>query len=408
MRFLGLKTRVWTILLVLVCFVNVSQARFLEGSLAHKRPRSRVSSPPSATLGTKFIDAGKLGKHGYAFNFSERNGILYTAQGGHIDTPHLRKIADWTAYLASRIQRSILNNESGFSYKMWEPSRYFVNWTYPDNWSTLPTAEKEEAARDIAIALGQHLAFTAATWHEILTWHGYRGIGVWPEFQSAFSWEDNYSNLLGCHIAHAALSNPDLKYAEAVTKEIRALVDSLGGQSKHVSHQASAAMRGIWFKGDLMFLKIYKRHFDIGLTDGHITPWIVTSLPALGLLTTSPASVPLPDMGALDRYGFEFNLEIEPREFEKNKILRIVYPDRKTAQKRINPEIHFPRIMDAIIKDATKRYGSDVQQPYCAENPSPVSGLALNLTPKNTSGTFSHFYWDTLSADNYSPLSDVQ
>ena len=408
MRFSWLKTWVWTSLFILVCSVSVSHARFLEGSLARKKPRSRMSSPPSATLGTKFMGADKLGKHGYTFNFSEKNGIIYTARGGHIDTPHLRKIADWTAYLASRIQESIGNNESGFSFRMWEPSRHFVTWTYPESWSTLPEAEKEEATRDIAIALGQHLAFTAATWHEILTWHGYRGIGVWPEFQSAFTWEDNYSNLLGCHIAGAALSNPDLKYSEAVTQEIRALVDSLGGQSKRVSRQASAAMRGVWYKGDVMFLKIYKRHFDIGLTDGQITPWIVTSRADLGSSTALPASVPLPDMTPLHRYGFEFNLEIEPREFEKNKILRIVYPDRKTAQNRINPDLHFKLIMDAIIKSAIERYGSEVQQPYCAENPSPDSSVTLDLAHNDTSRTRNQSYWDTLSAGTYSLLDDMQ
>ncbi len=403
-----LKLWVWTSLFIAIGSVNVSQARFLEGKLRHKEPRSRLSSPPSATLGTHFRSASTLGKHGYTFNWSEKNGIIYTAQGGHIDTPHVRKVADWTAYLAGRVQESLLNHEPGFTFRMWEPSRHYVTWTYPDNWSSLTRAEKEEATREMAIAMGQHLAFTAATWHEILTWHGYRGIGVWPEFQSAFSWEDNYSNLLGCHIAGAALSDPDLEYSRAVTLELKALVQSLGGQSKRVSRQASAAMRGTWFSGDVIFLKIYKRHFDIGLTDGYITPWIVTCLSDFGLSTAAPASIPLPNMEPLNRYGFEFNLEIEPREFEKNKILRIVYPDRKTAKKRINPELHFKPIMDAIIKAAAKRYGSDVRQPYCAEYPSPISNVTLDMTHGATSSTRNHSYWDHMNASNASLLNDVQ
>jgi len=407
MSFSWLKTWAFTGLLFVVCSVNVSQARFLEGSLKNKEPRSRLSSPPCATLGTHFINAAKLGKHGYTFNLSEKNGILYTAQGGHIDTPHLRKVSDWTAYLASRIQESIQKNDTDFSFRMWEPSRHYVTLTYPEHWSTLPPAEKEEATRDIAIALGQHLAFTAATWHEILTWHGYRGIGIWPEFQSAFSWEDNYSNLLGCHIAGAALSDPDLTYSEAVTKEIEALVHSLGGQSKSVSRQASSAMRGTWFEGDLMFLKIYKRHFDVGLTDGYITPWIITALSSFELSTAMPASIPLPNMEPLNRHGFEYTLEIEPHEFEKNKILSIVYPDRKTAKKRINPDIHFKLIMDAIIAGATKRYGSGVQQAYCAGNPAPVSHVTLDLAHKAPK-TSNHSYWETLSAGNYKSMDDVQ
>ena len=402
------KSWIWASLFIAVGSINVSHGRFLEGKLRHKEPRSRLSSPPSATMGTHFRSAFKLGKHGYSFNFSEKNGILYTSRGGHIDTPHVRKIADWTAYLAGRVQEAILDGKPGFDYKMWEPSRYYVTWTYPGNWSTLPRMEREEAARDIAIALGQHLAFTAATWHEILTWHGYRGIGVWPEFQSAFTWEDNYSNLLGCHIAGAALSDPDLKYSEAVTKELDALIDSLGGQSKRVSHQASAAMRGTWYKGDVVFLQIFKRHFDIGLTDGYVTPWVVTNGAKFGLDAAPPASLPLPNMKVLERYGFEFNLEIEPREFEKNKILRIVYPDRKTPKKRINPAIHFEPIMDAIIKSAVARYGPGVQQAYSAKNPDPVSFVTLDLTSRATSEPRSHSYWETVSVSNYASLDGVQ
>jgi hypothetical protein len=158
----------------------------------------------------------------------------------------------------------------------------------------------------------------------------------------------------------------------------------------------------------VIFLKIYKRHFDIGLKDGYITPWIVTCLSDFALSTAAPASIPLPNMEPLDRYGFEFDLEIEPREFEKNKILRIVYPDRKTAKKRINPDRHFKPIMDAIIKAATARYGSDVQRPYSAENPSPVANVTLDMTHRAASRTRNHSYWDNMSAKNTASLNDVQ
>lgn len=398
----------WIGLVTVVCFMNVSQARFLEGHLRHKQPRSRLASPPTATIGTHFKSAFKLGKHGYTRNFSEQNGIIYTAQGGHIDIAHLRKLADWTAYLASQVQESLQNEESRFTYKMWEPSRHYVTWSYPDNWASLPPAEKEEAIHAIAIAVGQHLAYTASTWHEILTWHGYRGIGVWPEFQSSFSWEDNYSNLLGCHIAGAALCDPDLKYSDAVTREIKVMIKILGGQTKRVAHKASAAVRGTWFSGDLIFLKSFKRHFDIGLTNGYVTPWIVTCGAEFGLATAQPASIPVPNMEPLYRHGFDFTLEIEPREFEKNEILRIVYPNKKTAKKRITPELHFKLIMDAIIKDATRRYGPGVQQPYGPKNPAPVSYVTLDLALGESIQKSNHSYWETLSAGNYKAMDSVQ
>ena len=157
----------------------------------------------------------------------------------------------------------------------------------------------------------------------------------------------------------------------------------------------------------MIFLKIFRRHFDVGLTDGYITPWIVTCLSDFGLSTAAPASIPLPSMEPLKRHGFTFKLEIEPREFEKNKILRIVYPDKKTAKKRINPAIHFRPIMAAIVKAATKRYGADVQEPYCAANPQPVTTVTLDLT-QDKFITRNHSYWETMSAGDFPLLDTVQ
>jgi hypothetical protein len=60
-------------------------------------------------------------------------------------------------------------------------------------------------ARDVAIELGQYLAFLGGTWHEIVTWFGHNNSGLISEFPSAFSWEDTFLNLLGTHVASVAL-----------------------------------------------------------------------------------------------------------------------------------------------------------------------------------------------------------
>lgn len=57
-------------------------------------------------------------------------------------------------------------------------------------------------------------------------------------------------------------------------------------------------------------------------------------------------------------------LEIEPREWEKDRILRTVYPDKK---KRLEPARHFACIMDYIKDDAVKKYGPDVTLYYSAK-----------------------------------------
>ena len=54
-------------------------------------------------------------------------------------------------------------------------------------------------------------------WHEIATWFGYKMTGFYPEFGSAFSWEDMYSNLLGCHVGYLALYDNEHSFDRAVT-----------------------------------------------------------------------------------------------------------------------------------------------------------------------------------------------
>ena len=53
--------------------------------------------------------------------------------------------------------------------------------------------------------MGPYMAYTMVTWHEILTWFGYKSVGIVPEYHSSFSWEDTYSNLLGTVLAARAL-----------------------------------------------------------------------------------------------------------------------------------------------------------------------------------------------------------
>ena len=120
-------------------------------------------------------------------------------------------------------------------------------------------------------------------------------------------------------------------------------------------------MKGRWFSGGLLFVDTKRRNFDIGLQDGFVTPWIV---PALSVCRGEKArSYPIPNPDFLCEYEFYLKFEIEPREWEKGKILRIVYPDVKERRQRLEPAIHFALIMDYIKKDAAGRYGRQVGTP---------------------------------------------
>ncbi len=323
------------------------------------KPRGRIASYAGPTSGTNFIGED-LGLHSYKFNSSERNGIVYTNKAGHIDIGHSRKVADWTAFLASKTFKNLMKNKTKFSFKLKEPSLYFVKLTYPENWEELP--KKEHIAYDISIKLGQYLAYTAATWHEILTWVGYKSTGFLPEFSSAFSWEDSFSNLLGAYLAAKALQDNEHEYNEAMTIVLSQELEKLGIQSREVAKLASESIRGKWFSGNSLFVNIKKRNLDIGIDDGYVTPTIISNVCTFE--SARPQPYPVPNLDFLSEYGFSVKLEIEPRVWESKKILEIVYPYRNG--KRIQPSIHFAAIMDFIQKQA-KEFGYDTTIPFYSD-----------------------------------------
>jgi hypothetical protein len=88
---------------------------------------------------------------------------------------------------------------------------------------------------------------------------------------------------------------------------------------------------------------------------GYATPILVPNVP--GCPGAQPVPYPAPTLRALSDYGFSAVVEIEPHEWEKNRILRIVYPDQRG--RRIRPDEHFAAIMLDIRQEAAARYGPE-------------------------------------------------
>lgn len=320
-------------------------------------PKVRMGCYPTSTIGTTYADPENLGVHSYGLNLSEKNGIVYTCRAGHIDITHLRIAADWTRFLAKKTFRCLMKNDTSLSFRLHvEPSMYFVRITYPNHWKTLPRRDKEQIARVVSINLGRYLTYTATTWHEILTWFDFKCIGPLPEFPSAFSWEDSFSNLLGTHLAARMLLEDEGDFDKAMTLAINQELKDLGVQSAHTAWQAAEKMRGEWFSGQFaFFVDVKKRNFDIGLDDGYVTPTLVPSLSECE--GAEPLPYPVPNLDFLAEYGFSMKLELEPREWEKDRILAVVYPDLTARKSRIEPVAHFAPIMAYIAEDAARRYG---------------------------------------------------
>lgn len=314
-------------------------------------PRPRMGTLPTPPPGPRFSDPNNLGKHSYYFNPFEKNGILYTCKAGHIDLTHLRWDADYTRYAVKRIRKTLMKKKKGFSFTItWERSRHKYTFGYPENWDDLSKEEKEKIVDEIAFELGPYIAFNATLWHEILTWFGTHFAGFEPEFNSAFSWEDMYSNVLGTKLAVEALKDPNNKYDMALTLAINREIERLGVQSRKTAIDAVKKMRGKWFTGTFNVITI-RKNMDIGLDDGYISPVLVPGI----CEDAEPVPLAAPTADILAKHGFTMNYEIYPHEWEKGKIYKVVYNSRKG--KKILPQKHFPILLNHIRKVAVEKYG---------------------------------------------------
>jgi len=206
----------------------------------------------------------------------------------------------------------------------------------------------------LSLKLGQYFSFVASTWHEIVTWFGYKFVGVLPEYSSSFSWEDNYSNLLGTHIAVTALQDSQNQYDTAMTLALDRELAELGVRSWEMAKWAGEKMRGKWFSGRVVYaVKMKKRNFDIGADDGHVSPVLVPGMSECWGIEAR--AYPVPRLDDVRQYGFSVKLEIKPKIWESKKIRNIAYRGEQKRGKRIEPDVHFPRIMERIRQDAVRR-----------------------------------------------------
>lgn len=306
-------------------------------------PRPRLGSYPASSLPTKFLDVNSLGNHNYGIGFGENNGLVYTAKGGHIDIAHLRIAADNTRYLHDKVRAHLLNNDTEFTFKLnVEPSSYHVELMYPSYWQKIPQNYREKIADKMALDMSQYFTYTMTTWHEVLTWFGYKCVFFLPEFSSAFSWEDIYSNLLGTRLGAEAVEDNSHDYNRAMTILLKDELLDLNAQTRKTAKQAANEISDTTF-ADL------RKNTDIGLYDGFVTPTLAHRV----CNEASAQSLPVPTLDEVHNYGFAVNLEIEPKEFERGKILRIVHPD--DGHKKIRPSEDLPTVMGYIEKDAMER-----------------------------------------------------
>jgi hypothetical protein len=312
-------------------------------------PKMRLGCLPTATFGISFPEPNSLGTHSYGFGGSERGGIVYTCRGGDIDLDHLRGSADATHYLIGRIRQTLLVGQKELSFRFTgERTVHGMTFAYPPDWETKPN--KAAAIEEISVETAQYLVFNMTVFHETATWFGTHFAGFEPEFNSAFSWEDVYSNLVGIRLGAEATVDLSHGYDEAITIGIRKKLAELQVQPRQTAIYASDKVRGSWYTGNFV-PDMKMRNFDIGL-DGSVAPILV---PGVGGCDGNSLALPVPTTAALKRYGFSMVYEIKPNVFEQGAIFRAA-----GAKEGIIPERDFPTLIEHMKKEATKR-GDGVQ-----------------------------------------------
>ncbi len=314
-------------------------------------PRLRMGTLPTPPPGPRFYEPDGLGNHSYRlYSPFEKNGIVYTCNAGHIDVTHLRWSADYTRYFIIKIRETLVKKDEEFTFNISiERSRHKVRFSYPEYWDNISHKNKEKIAETIAFEVGPYLVFNATVWHEILTWFGVHFIGVEPEFNSSFSWEDIYSNLLGTKLAVEAIKDTKHDYNKAMTLAIDRKLKELGVQPRSTAIYASEKMKGEWYTGYLL-VDMLRKNMDIGLGDGYVTPVLVPGI----CYGAKPELLAVPTIDILQIYGFSMKHEIYPKEWERGKILRTIYPDGNGE--KVEPDKDFATLMYHIKRQAVEEY----------------------------------------------------
>jgi len=296
----------------------------------------KISGIPFKKI-TEVTSLGEIGNHVYLGGKNEGNGIIYTEKGGFIDLGHLRDIADWTKYLYNEILTSKGNYKEITLGR--EGGKKTLNLWIPADISN------EDAAN-----LSGRIAYDLSVWHEIGTWFGTSFIPFVPERYSAFSPEDQYSNLTGAVLGVKALTH-EQPFELAMTSLVKEMLEDLNAvDTREKTLEAMESVVGDWWTRDIKLPSkkvLIKRYVK---ADSTLMPWIVPNLKAVDL---KPVSIPA--------YGDEHLSEMYEINFKLNRKFPIdeIFPDRED---RCISQHDFPMMMVYIEKKTELLEGEIVNE----------------------------------------------
>lgn len=204
----------------------------------------------------------------------ENNGLVYTCRGGFVDTAHVRDYADWTIFWATAIGRA---SETGGTIELPAEggNRRVIVRPVPRD------LIDRYGLRRVVIVLAQWTAFQLSIWHELATAYGWAAIQMYPEYVSAFSPEDLYSNLLGVKLAGGILlrrgaAATDALYDQAMDAWLRQALVYLKPVSVEAGQEATRLVDKVWWDSEKRLPDprlVLRRNSDLG---DDIAPWLIS------------------------------------------------------------------------------------------------------------------------------------
>ena len=324
----------------------------------------------------KVLDLEDLGPHRYdgataaiddnrrnAFPGGEANGLMYTCQGGFLDTAHIREQVDWVAFFVSQLDRHLATGTEVDLTPEGANRRLVLR--------PVPPALVERYGRDeVIVAVAQWLAYQGSIWHEIAQWYGWSLVNPFPETLSGFSPEDPISNAIGLNL----LSGADLEdvlesensYNHHVDQLIQTALQKLGPVSAEVGERAIRGVDRVWWNSNARLPDrdlVRRRYMD---TDGELEAWLMpetlTSPELKEDLVRACGQDPQPAVFRIPESlgGIHFS------EFATLEITPIGKPAQQAIFREIGPSLtqqDFPRIMQDVKAQNTAAFGPRAHLP---------------------------------------------
>jgi hypothetical protein len=224
------------------------------GGLPRPGPFAAFSLPDTSNLTPSSDPAADL--RPYA-----KRGIVYTKRAGFIDLAHVFNTAVLENDATKTIEIALRQKQRVIQLREFDSSRVTL---------TMDGAplDSEQDVRTAARAAGACVIYDLMTWHEIITWFGYKSTYVWTEKPSAFTYEDTVSNLVGVDVFRAI---PGEATRPKLATAFRGVLDDLGLVDQQAALRAVLSVKGTWWRP--MFYT--RRMLEIGQNGAPIRPWLV-------------------------------------------------------------------------------------------------------------------------------------